>query len=389
MIIFCLYNSILKRKGSKKEQVVNDNSDERESVPNSTASVEETTTQGQDLNNVVPRIRKRSILRKDSSYEDNLRPILKNTGELESNMDYSWQDSSSKAEARVLSPQPADTQTDEVEKDKKLEPPNTSEEDDSSDEIQAGPFSDVIIDKPTSTTSSLHNLEIDYLIDDEENSEHKISPLDEENLEDEEIRQIFGNSDVGANDTNIALVSGSASSEDLEELGLAPRNSAFSDVIIDPIPRAANMFSGSGSTLNSPVKSSASTSCSRKTSTNLQTRQPVISPSSVKISADGNLANKLQYLTDTAEQTIKMRRLQSSNYMDTSAHSESHKTSQIRNTKQKSSTQFGPSVIDLDAALPPSGAHITSSQNPQSSTKDDSKENQQWSNPSIPPLNKR
>jgi hypothetical protein len=261
---------------------------------------------------------------------------------------------------------------------------HNSEEDESSDEIRAGPFSDVIIDKPTSATSSLHNFDMDYLLDNEENFDDKISPLDDENIEDEEIRQIFGNS-TGVNHKSIETESGSISSEDLEEV---PRNSAFNDVIIDPVRGSISTFSTSGSALNSPIKSSAPSS--RKTSANLLARQSVISPSSVKMSSDGNLADKLQHLTDTAD-TIKLRMRQSSNRGTNKVVLDNSKRSMMPNTLTKIETPRAPAVIDLDAALPPSGAStsINSSQNQNTSTKEFSEENQPWSNSSIPPLNKR
>ena len=198
-------SSILKRKGSGKETV-------------------------EEPNEEIHISRKRSILRKDSSYEDALKPILKNATEVV--------DPSVVAEAKVLSPVKAD---------------HDVSSEDSVDE-KGGPFSDVIIDKPITP-----------------------SVLDESSSE-AELEKIFEK----------VTHSDSTSSEDLEV------NSAFHDVIIDPIPGAA-------------TARSASLSNSRKNSgVLLASRQPVIEPSSVKISADGNLADKLQVVSGQAE-AIKKR----------------------------------------------------------------------------------
>ena len=375
------FGSILKRKGSKKENA-NVEGSERESaftsLPPTSASAEEGSSENQSSLNFVPRARKKSILRKDSSYEDNLRPILKNTGELDSNMDNSWHDNSSKAEARLLSPPPASTAQFAVADSKdNLSPVGNSDDDDSSGEIKAGLFSDVIIDKPISRTGSLHNLESAYILDDEDNSDTKISPLEDENQEDEEIRQIFGNSMLSTND--VESENGNTSSEELEELGLVQTNSAFNDVIIDPIPGASNVYNSSGSALNSPVKTSTS---SRKTSANLHSRKPVISPSSVKISADGNLADKLQHLTNTAE-SIKLRMMQSSK----SASNRSNKESNSHSRTQSNIPPKIPSFIDLDSALPPSGA--SSNQNQQYTSQEPNTEGTLNSKSSASSVNKR
>ena len=390
------YGSILKRKGSKKEtKIASENVAEHESnylsPLNPSLPIEDSTSQGttNSSHSVLPRVRKKSILRKDSSYEDNLRPILKNSGEFDSNTEgVNWPELvSSKSEARLLSPQTTNDQAKEMDETTGVPQTYNTSEDESSDEIQAGrPFSDVIIDKPTSTTSSLHNLDMDYLMDDDENSDSKISPLEEENLEDEEIQRIFGSSNIVNNPKLVG--GGSGSSDDLEEFCVS-KHSAFNDVIIDPIPGAANVFSsGSGNTLNSPIKSSASGSSSRKTSNNLLARQPVISPSSVKISSDGNLADKLQHLTDTAD-SIKLQMLKSSkrsinNY---GGFIESKKS----NNGLAENAYIGPKVIDLDAALPPSGAASNNSNQTTlaSAATEVPQENQGWNTAAIPPLNKR
>ena len=356
------FGSILKRKGSKKENASVVGS-ERESaftsLPPTSAPAEEGNSDNQSSLNFVPRARKKSILRKDSSYEDNLRPILKNTGELESNLENAWHDNSSKAEARLLSPPPASmAQFAAVDSKDNLSLVVNSDDDDSSGEIKAGLFSDVIIDKPISRTGSLHNLDSVYILDDEDNSDTKISPLEDENQEDEEIRQIFGNSAVLTNE--VESENENISSEELEEFGLVQTNSAFNDVIIDPIPGSSNVYNNSGNVLNSPIKTSTS---SRKTSANLHSRQPVISPSSVKISADGNLADKLQHLTNTAE-SIKLKMMQSSK----SASNRSNKESNSHSRTQNNIPPKIPSFIDLDSALPPSGA--SSNQNQQHTSQD-------------------
>ena len=394
------YGSILKRKGSKKEtKIASENAAEHESnylsPLNPSLPIEDSASQGTTNSNhsVLPRARKKSILRKDSSYEDNLRPILKNSGEFDSNTDsVNWPELiSSKSEARLLSPQTTNTQTKEMEEATGVPQTYNTSEDESSDEIQAGrPFSDVIIDKPTSTTSSLHNLDMDYLIDDDENSDSKISPLEEENLEDEEIQRIFGSSNIVNNPKLVG--GGSGSSDDLEEFCVS-KHSAFNDVIIDPIPGAANVFSsGSGNTLNSPIKSSASGSSSRKTSNNLLARQPVISPSSVKISSDGNLADKLQHLTDTAE-TIKLQMLKSSKKSVVNNHGFGFVESKKPNNGLAENAFIGgPKVIDLDAAaLPPSGtsSNILNQTTLASAATEFPQSNQGWNTAAIPPLNKR
>ena len=384
-----IYGSILKRKSSRIELLPAVGGSELEpdhiSLPMSTLQMEESSNLCNPSTNVLPRVRKKSILRKDSSYEDNLRPILKNNTEAEHTTECARNDNSSKSEARILSPKTT-SKIGNVEKcDNALS--NNSEEDESSDEIQSGPFSDVIIDKPTSATSSLHNLDDEYVINDDENFENKLSPLEDENLEDEEIRQIFGGKIFGSTAKEFENKSSRSSSEDLEELGLVSTNSAFNDVIIDPIPGATNIFTGSGSALNSPIRTA--TSSSRKTSLAMMARQPVISPSSVKISADGNLADKLQVLSETAD-TIKMRMRQSSNFVMNSVIPEPTKVSQIPTTVQSNSTKLTASMGDLSDVLPPSGfTPLATSQNKQPTVKERSSTDKNVNNSAMPPLNKR
>jgi hypothetical protein len=90
----------------------------------------------------------------------------------------------------------------------------------------------------------------------------------------------------------------STSSEDLESL-LDQNNRGFVDVVIDPVPKSVEQSSTSEDEdvnhhyIPSPRKAS------------LGPRLPVIPPSSVKISADGNLAGKLQVLSGQAEAKMK------------------------------------------------------------------------------------
>ena len=86
----------------------------------------------------------------------------------------------------------------------------------------------------------------------------------------------------------------STSSEDLENL-IDNNNRGFVDVVIDPIPQAPNADSSEDEfkLRSSPRKSS------------LGPRLPVIPPSSVKITSDGNLACKLEALSGQAEAKLK------------------------------------------------------------------------------------
>ena len=90
-----------------------------------------------------------------------------------------------------------------------------------------------------------------------------------------------------------------------------------------------------------------------------------------------HLADKLQHLTNTAE-TIKKRMMQSCN---TRANLETNSRTQS-NIPPKV-----PSFIDLDSALPPSGA--SSNQNLHSSVQESSKGSPPWNKSSAQPTNKR
>ena len=178
--------------------------------------------------------RKRSILRKDSSYDETLKPILKNTGEI-----LDTYDPSVVAEAKVLSPSSSKA--------------DLKEPEESSDDQTPRTFSDVIIDKPITTASV----------------------LDASSGSEVELENIFKKVNVSGVVRNLET---SESNESEVEPGT---NSAFNDVIIDPIPNAVKP------SLPSSRKNSGSFNSSR---------QPVIPPSSVKISADGNLADKLEVI---------------------------------------------------------------------------------------------
>ena len=80
-------------------------------------------------------------------------------------------------------------------------------------------------------------------------------------------------------------------------------NRGFVDVVIDPLPKSVQQSSEDEENVDhilvpSPRKSS------------LGPRLPVIPPSSVKITSDGNLAGKLEALTGQAEAKLKQMALE-------------------------------------------------------------------------------
>ena len=92
-------------------------------------------------------------------------------------------------------------------------------------------------------------------------------------------------------------MSSTTSSEDLENL-IDQSNRGFVNVNIDPLPKSMDESNSSASEedivrVPSPRKSS------------LGPRLPVIPPSSVKITSDGNLACKLEVLSGQAEAKLK------------------------------------------------------------------------------------
>ena len=159
--------------------------------------------------------RKRSILRKDSSYEDALRPILKNNSE---------------AEAKLLSPSPPPTA-----------PAADSSTDDSVD--AGGAFSDVIIDKP----SAMNMMEAAAA------AQHHHHQQPEEgdctDSSEAELEKIFekvhggGNNRmerVGGGGGGACLAAAELSSSSDVDTSNRMINSAFNDVIIDPVPAGAS-----------------------------------------------------------------------------------------------------------------------------------------------------
>ena len=94
----------------------------------------------------------------------------------------------------------------------------------------------------------------------------------------------------------------STSSEDLENL-LDQNNRGFVDVVIDPVPKDVPMDAGTSS--EEELKLMMQNSPRKASLTHHGPRQPVIPPSSVKISADGNLAGKLQMLSGQAEAKLR------------------------------------------------------------------------------------
>ena len=84
----------------------------------------------------------------------------------------------------------------------------------------------------------------------------------------------------------------STSSEDLENI-IDANNRGFVDVVIDPVPNPECSSSDDQILIPSPRKSS------------LGPRLPVIPPSSVKITSEGNLACKLEALSGQAEAKLK------------------------------------------------------------------------------------
>ena len=126
---------------------------------------------------------------------------------------------------------------------------------------------------------------------------------------DDGLKPILKNNEHGVEDVVVAaaianqdLNHSSSSSEDIS------KNAPFSDVIIDPIPKALSIDEDEDSAAFKESKvASVTTTPVRKPS--LKDRQPVIPPSSVKISAeDRNLANKLEQLAEEAE-SIRKRQL--------------------------------------------------------------------------------
>ena len=95
----------------------------------------------------------------------------------------------------------------------------------------------------------------------------------------------------------------STSSEDLENL-IDGNNRGFVDVVIDPVPKSVKDSSEDESEIQHEVKIPSP----RKSS--LGPRLPVIPPSSVKITSDGNLAGKLEALTGQAEAKLKQMALE-------------------------------------------------------------------------------
>jgi hypothetical protein len=130
------------------------------------------------------------------------------------------------------------------------------------------------------------------------------------------LKNSIEDSDDGVPDNQCGLSSNTTSSEDLDSL--LGSNRAFSGVVIDPVPGgrkpAGNIENDcdmqnefvedceSQLTQKSPVKS-------RKSSL-VHPRQPVIPPSSVKITPDANLAIQLDCLADRAEAELEKRRIQ-------------------------------------------------------------------------------
>ena len=95
----------------------------------------------------------------------------------------------------------------------------------------------------------------------------------------------------------------STSSEDLENL-IDGNNRGFVDVVIDPMPKSVHESSEDEEKFDNTQKVPSP----RKSS--LGPRLPVIPPSSVKITSDGNLAGKLEALTGQAEAKLKQMALE-------------------------------------------------------------------------------
>ena len=95
----------------------------------------------------------------------------------------------------------------------------------------------------------------------------------------------------------------STSSEDLENL-IDGNNRGFVDVVIDPLPKSVHESSEDEENFDIAQKVPSP----RKSS--LGPRLPVIPPSSVKITSDGNLACKLEALTGQAEAKLKQMALE-------------------------------------------------------------------------------
>ena len=95
----------------------------------------------------------------------------------------------------------------------------------------------------------------------------------------------------------------STSSEDLENL-IDGNNRGFVDVVIDPLPKSVHESSEDEENFDNTQKVPSP----RKSS--LGPRLPVIPPSSVKITSDGNLAGKLEALTGQAEAKLKQMALE-------------------------------------------------------------------------------
>ena len=162
--------------------------------------------------------RKRSILRKDSSYEDALRPILKNNSE---------------AEAKLLSPSPP--------------PPAPAAAADSStdDSVDAGgAFSDVIIDKP----SAMNMMEAAAAAQHHHHHHQQPEEGDCTDSSEAELEKIFEKVHGGGNNRIEGLGGGGeaclpaadlSSSSDVDTSNRMI-NSAFNDVIIDPVPAGAS-----------------------------------------------------------------------------------------------------------------------------------------------------
>ncbi len=96
----------------------------------------------------------------------------------------------------------------------------------------------------------------------------------------------------------------STSSEDLENL-IDGNNRGFVDVVIDPLPKSVKESSEDETECGQESRQIQSP---RKSS--LGPRLPVIPPSSVKITSDGNLAGKLEALTGQAEAKLKQMALE-------------------------------------------------------------------------------
>lgn len=130
------------------------------------------------------------------------------------------------------------------------------------------------------------------------------------------LKNSIEDSDDSVHENECGLSSNTTSSEDLDSL--LGSNRAFSGVVIDPVPggrKSGGTVENDGEIQNdsgeecelqlsqkSPVKS-------RKSSL-VHPRQPVIPPSSVKITPDANLAMQLDCLADRAEAELEKRRIQ-------------------------------------------------------------------------------